>query len=257
MKAKLGFIYSVLAYLIGFSAILLWISFSGNLHPAVSIDGAVKSPTWVAILKNLGLITIFGVQHSVMARATFKKWITQFIPEYLERSTYILFSGLFLALLIWQWEPLGGTVWIIEASNPAYYLLYTFFFLGWGLLFFSSFVINHFDLFGLRQAYLNLIGRPYTPLVYKEISLYKYVRHPLYLGMVLGVWCTPNMTITHLLYAILITAYVLTGIYFEEQDLLRSFGDTYADYQRRVPKLLPSLRIKTRRKTPKTKPVKV
>lgn len=244
MKGKIGFLYAVVAYAVGFASLMLWIIFTGNLWEAFSIDSrSAEMALLPAVLKNLGLVTLFGLQHSVMARQSFKKWLTQFIPVHLERSTYVLVTGILLTFVLWQWEPIGGTIWSVAAGTAGYYVLYGLFFLGWALLFVSSFLINHFDLFGLRQAYLHMVGKPYKPLRFKVIFLYKATRHPLYLGIVLGIWCTPVMTLTHLLFAVLLTFYVLIGIYYEEKDLMRDFGKDYQVYKRRVPKLIPLTKL--------------
>ena len=244
MKNTFGFIYSIFCYLIGFSALMAWIIFTGNFIPSFSVDSPVTSmPVWAALLKNLGLVALFGVQHSVMARKSFKAKLTKLIPEHLERSTYILATGVILTFVLWQWEAIGGIVWSVASGSFGFYLLYALFFVGWGILFLSSFLINHFDLFGLRQAFLKWRGKPYTELNFKVVSLYKLVRHPLYLGIILGVWCIPIMTVSHLIWAALLSIYVLIGIYHEEKDLLNAFGQKYRDYQDEVPKLIPIPKI--------------
>ena len=253
MKAKLGFLYAVFAYSIGFTSLLLWIIFTGNLWEPFSIDSKpVRMDLLTAIFKNKGLILLFGLQHSIMARQSFKKWLTKFIPEHLERSTFVLITGLLLSFILWQWEPLGGVIWTVPRNSVLYFILYGLFFTGWTILFVSTFLINHFDLFGLRQAYLKMMGRPYTQLDFKVVYLYKFTRHPLYLGIILGIWCTPHMTVTHLVFAILLSIYVLIGIYYEEKDLVTAFGHDYKDYQELVPKLIPLTR--QQRKTSKKIP---
>ena len=240
MKHKLGFLYSVLCYLIGFSSLVALIVFLSNLIPQFSIDSNFSEGNLiVALLKNIGLIALFGLQHSIMARQSFKKWVTKFIPEHIERSTYVLTTGLLLFFILWQWTPIAGLVWSVSSSSIYFYVLYGLFFLGWTILLLSTFLINHFDLFGLRQAYLKMVGQPYTNLDFKVKSFYKLVRHPLYFGMVLGIWSTPTMTIAHLLIAILLTIYILIGIYYEERDLVNTFGVDYKAYQNAVPKLIP------------------
>lgn len=239
MKKVLMFLYSIIAYLIGFASLLLWIISVSDLVPEISIDQTATLPLHLALLKNFGLIVLFGVQHSVMARQSFKTAFAKYFPKPVERSTFVLISGLLLVLLVLEWEPMGGTVWKIQSGNILYYLVYVLFFSGWIILFISTFLINHFDLFGLRQTYLELRNKPYTKLNFKVISLYKHVRHPLYFGGILGLWATPNMTVTHLVFAIGLTAYFVIGTLFEEHDLKKEFGKIYRDYQSKTPMLIP------------------
>lgn len=240
MKRTAFFTYGVLSYLIFFGSFVYFMGFVGNILVPSSLDAApAQTFGGKAILINLVLIMIFGLQHSIMARQSFKEWLTRYIPIPLERSTYVLFSSLALLLLITQWQPLGGKIWTIDAGTTAYYLLYILHFLGWTLLFASTFSINHFDLFGLRQVFLYLTKTPYTPVKFKTNVLYNTVRHPLYLGIVIALWSTPTMTISHLAFAIGLTAYVLVGIYYEEKDMIKHFGETYHQYTQRVPMLIP------------------
>jgi protein-S-isoprenylcysteine O-methyltransferase Ste14 len=244
MKAIALFIYSVLSYLFAFASIIYWILSVSNLIPEISIDGIPTVPISQAILTNVLLITILGLQHSIMARKSFKKFITRFIPEAMERSTFVLMSGATLTMLVYYWQPVGGIIWSFESGSFAFYTMYALFLGGWAIMFISSFLINHFDLFGLRQGYLTLVGKPYTPLQFKVWSLYKYTRHPLYFGCILGVWATPHMTVTHLFFAILITTYFVIGALFEEKDLIRDFGDKYRHYMGKTSMIIPFLRIK-------------
>ncbi|TYA78460.1 methanethiol S-methyltransferase [Seonamhaeicola marinus] len=239
MKKLLMFTYSIIAYAIAFSSIIYWILSVSNLIPKISIDQSPKIPTVLAILNNVVLISLFGLQHSIMARGWFKEFFTKYFPRPVERSTFVLFSGILLFVLVSQWQPIGGIIWSIEPNTTLYYVLYALFFIGWTILLVSSFLINHFDLFGLRQTFLELQNKPYTPLNFKVRSFYKYVRHPLYFGMLLGMWITPIMSVTHLLFAIAITIYVIIGTRFEEKDLVTEFGDTYKDYQKSKPMLVP------------------
>lgn len=239
MKKVLMFTYSMVAYLIGFASILYWIASVSHLIPEISIDKAPELPLWQALLVNLGWVLLFGVQHSVMARKPFKERMAKYLPRPVERSTYVLVSGILLILLVYNWQPMGGLLWEIPQGSALYYLTYVIFFAGWSILFLSTFLINHFDLFGLRQTYLELLGRPYTPLKFKVVALYKYVRHPLYFGGILGLWATPRMTATHLVFAAGLTAYFVIGTLFEERDLKRDFGDLYRAYQARTPMLIP------------------
>jgi protein-S-isoprenylcysteine O-methyltransferase Ste14 len=242
MKSTVMFMYSIISYLIGFVSLLLWILSASNLIPEISIDRTPAMSFPLALVKNIGLVLLFGVPHSVMARKSFKAWITRILPEPIERSTYVLQAGLLLSFLVWQWEPLGGSVWIIDAGSPLFYGMYFLFFFGWTVLFVSTFLINHFDVFGLRQTYLQLMNRPYTPLKFKVTAFYKYVRHPLYFGGIVGLWATPVMTVTHLVFAILLSGYFIIGALFEEKDLIGQFGEQYQAYKKSTPMLVPFLR---------------
>lgn len=234
--------YAVFCYAVGFVSLLYWIASTGNLFYDTHIDGNPVTPLGEALLKNLALVLIFAVQHSAMARSDFKQWITRWIPPYLERSTYVLATGIALTFLVWQWEPIGGRVWEISSYSVWYYVLYGLYFLGWIILFVSTFLIDHFDLFGLRQAYLRVTGKPYTEVEFKVKGLYKYSRHPLYLGTLMGIWCTPYMSYTHLVFAILLTGYILVGVSLEERDLVTQFGTRYLDYKKSTPQIFPGLR---------------
>ncbi len=239
MKKVLSFLYSIISYLIGFTSLVLWIVSVSDLVPKLSIDRPATLPFHFALLKNFGLVALFGLQHSIMARQSFKTIFGKYFPKPIERSTFVLVSGLLLAHLVLEWEPMGGQVWKLGSGSLLYYASYILFFSGWAILFISTFLINHFDLFGLRQTYLELRNRPYTTLHFKVVAFYKHVRHPLYFGGILGLWATPNMTVTHLAFAIGLTAYFVIGTLFEERDLKREFGKMYRDYQSRTPMLIP------------------
>jgi protein-S-isoprenylcysteine O-methyltransferase Ste14 len=185
-------------------------------------------------------LAVFAIQHSVMARPAFKAWWTRIIPQAAERSTYVLLSSLALIALFYFWQPMGGVIWQVENRSGQLPLLAGFGF-GWALVLYSTFLINHFDLFGLRQVWLQLLGKPYTALPFKTPAPYKLVRHPLYLGWFFAFWCTPQMTAAHLLLAVLTSAYILIGIFLEERDLLKAHPE-YEAYRQRVPMLLPRLR---------------
>jgi len=237
---KLGiFVYGVVSYGAFLGTILYMIGFVGNLWVPKSIDAVPTAPLAQAMLINLCLLGIFAVQHSLMARPFFKRWLTRFIPAAAERSTYVLVSSLLLVLLVALWEPMGGVVWHV-ASPAAQAAIHGAFGLGWALVFLSTFLINHFDLFGLRQVWLNLIGRDYEPVEFKLHSLYRYVRHPLYVGFFLAFWATPTMTVAHLVFALMCTAYILLGTRLEERDL-RNFHPEYDSYAREVPRFIPKL----------------
>lgn len=184
------------------------------------------------------LLGIFAVQHSVMARQGFKQWWTRFVPKPIERSTYVLFTNIALGLLFYAWQPMGGTIWHVQ-DPLGQALLYSVFDLGWGLVLMSTLLINHFDLFGLRQVWLYLHNKEYTPLTFSTPALYQRVRHPLYVGWLLAFWATPTMTSAHLLFALTTTIYILMAIRWEEKDLVAIHGQAYADYQQRVPMLIP------------------
>ena len=238
---RLGiFLYGVISYLIAFATLVYVIAFIGNLWVPKSIDSAATAPFWQALLVNLGLLGVFAVQHSVMARPFFKRWLTRFIPPAAERSTYVLASGLALILLVVFWEPMGGVIWSVK-SPTATAVIHVVFAAGWALMFVSTFLINHFDLFGLRQVWLNLAGREYTPLQFELTWLYRFVRHPLYTGLFLGMWATPTMTAAHLVFALMASAYILIGVRLEERDL-RTFHPEYDGYAREVPRFVPKLR---------------
>ena len=231
------FIYGVLSYAVFFGTYLYAIGFVGNLWVPKSMDSVREVPFLTALLIDLGLLGLFAVQHSVMARPAFKRWWTRIVPEAAERSTYVLLSSLALIAMFVYWQPLGGAVWSVT-SPVAKAVLYGAFAFGWALVLVSTFLINHFDLFGLRQVWLELLGKPYRPLQFGTPLFYRYVRHPLYLGWFFAFWATPTMTVTHLVFAIATTAYILIAIQLEERDLVDAHPE-YEDYRRRVPMLVP------------------
>jgi len=248
MKKVLMFSFSVMSYAIAFASIIYWIASVSNLVPDISIDQRPNMPIVYALLNNLLLIAVFGVTHSIMARPWFKDFFAKYLPKPIERSTFVLTSGLLLFNLVFQWQPVGGIIWAVSTGSALYYTLYVIFFVGWIILFVSSFLINHFDFFGLRQTFLELQNKPYTSLQFKEKSFYKYVRHPLYFGMLLGLWATPVMSVTHMLFALFSTVYLLIGTHLEEKDLVNEFGATYKEYQSFKPKFIPfTKRVKVRR----------
>lgn len=241
MKRFAIFLYGVGSYAVFFATFLYAIAFIGNF-PLVprTIDGVPEMAFGNALVINMLLLAVFAIQHSVMARSAFKAWWTRIIPQAAERSTYVLLSSLALIALFYFWQPMGGVIWQVENRSGQLPLLAGFAF-GWALVLYSTFLINHFDLFGLRQVWLQLLGKPYTALPFKTPAAYKLVRHPLYLGWFFVFWCTPQMTVTHLLFAVLTSVYILIGIFLEERDLIQAHPE-YRAYRQQVPMLLPRLR---------------
>lgn len=238
MGKLVAFLYGIVAYLAFAVVIVYAIGFVTGLMVPKTIDSGPAGPLMESIVINLVLLTIFALQHSVMARPQFKKWWTTIVPKSVERSTYVLLASLALALVFWQWRPLPGVVW--EAKDPtiAASLLYLGLF-GWVLVFISTFMINHFELFGLHQVANNLTGNSMPPMKFKTPMLYNVVRHPIYLGFIIFVWATPTMTAGHLLFAAVVTAYIFVGIALEEHDLIAVFGDEYRRYRQRVAMIVP------------------
>jgi methanethiol S-methyltransferase len=238
MRRTLAFVYGVVSYVVFLLTFLYAIGFVMNVFVPRSIDaGGPGAPFTAALLINAALLGLFAVQHSVMARPGFKNWWTKYVPRPVERSTYVLLASLALALLFWQWRPMPGVVWSVQNAAGRYALI-TLAAVGWLMVLFSTYVINHYDLFGLRQVYLNLRGREYTHLPFKVSAFYKFIRHPLLLGFIIAFWATPLMTVGHLVFAVATTAYMLIAIQLEERDL-ESFHSEYAEYKRQVPMLIP------------------
>ncbi|MFT4118616.1 methanethiol S-methyltransferase [Bradyrhizobium sp.] len=234
----IAFLYGVAVYLVFSVTILYAIGFVTGLVVPKTIDTGAESPMVEAVIVDLLLMTLFALQHSVMARPGFKAWWTQYVPQPVERSTYVLLASLSLLLLFWQWRPLPALIWKIENPDLAVTLV-TVSLLGWVLVFTSTFIINHFELFGLHQVTIHLAGKEAAPPRFKTPLLYKFVRHPIYLGFIIAFWVTPVMTAGHLLFAGVTTLYILVGIALEERDLVALFGDEYRQYKQRVSMLIP------------------
>jgi protein-S-isoprenylcysteine O-methyltransferase Ste14 len=244
----LAFLYGTASYAVFFATFLYAIGFVGNFAVPKSLDSPAEGPWLTALLIDLGLLTLFALQHSVMARPAFKRVLTRVVSPVIERSTYVLASSLALLLLFWLWRPLGGVVWSVE-NDLGVALLYAGFAFGWSLVLVTTFAINHFDLFGLRQVWRHLRGQPQQGLKFVQPVLYRMVRHPLYVGWFFAFWCTPTMTVKHLLFAVMTTAYILVAIQLEERDLMTEHPE-YAQYRKRVPMLIPFLRRRGAPTTP-------
>jgi methanethiol S-methyltransferase len=241
MKRYLVLTYGVISYVICLGVFLYLAGFIGDFWVPRSMDSEPVAPLWLALLIDTLLIGVFGLQHSVMARPTFKRWWTKFVPEPIERSSYVMFTNAALILLFYFWQPLGSAVWVVE--DPAFRaVVWSLYALGWCAVLATTFLINHFDLFGLRQVWLYFRGRPYTHIGFRTPGPYRFVRHPLYVGWIMTFWAAPTMTLTHLVFALGMTAYILIAIPFEERNLVMYHGKRYADYRRKVPMLIPGMR---------------
>jgi protein-S-isoprenylcysteine O-methyltransferase Ste14 len=239
-KRVLAFAYGLACYAAFLGVFLYAVGFIGNLWVPKSIDSAPQAPFVEALIINLVLLSLFALQHSGMARPAFKRFWTRIVPKPVERSTYVMATNLCLISLFAFWQPMGGVVWNLE-GELARVAVCGVYFAGWGVVLLATFLINHFDLFGLRQVWLNLRGREYSRLLFTEPFLYRWVRHPLYVGWLMVFWAAPTMTIAHLFFAMVTTLYILVAIQLEERDLVAEHGGAYEEYRRRVPMLVPRI----------------
>jgi protein-S-isoprenylcysteine O-methyltransferase Ste14 len=238
MAGLVAVAYGVVAYGFTLVALLYLVGFVGNLIVPKSIDSGTAGPLLYSVIVDTMLIGLFAIQHSLMARQGFKRWWTRFVPPPIERSTYVLFASFALLILYWQWQPIPAVVWSVH--NPtAGTVLDGVFWLGWVVLVASTFLISHFELFGLSQVFSRLLGKQLSDAKFRAPLFYRRVRHPIYLGVLLAVWATPTMTVGHLLFSVVITGYILIGIQLEERDLVQQFGDQYRRYRQHAAMLVP------------------
>jgi len=236
----LTMLYGVLSYLIFFAVFVYFIGFVGDLFVPKSLSSVAEVSSLNAFLINLGLLLLWGVQHSVMARDWFKEMIASVVPHHVERSTYVLASAIVLAVLMFYWQPMDTLIWHV---NDIFWqqVLWLLFGLGWVLVLVATFLTDHFDLFGLRQSWLYFVKKTYTPVVFTEYLFYRWIRHPMMLGLFLAFWATPIMTLGHLVFSIGMSIYVLLGIHYEEKGLAKAIGQPYQDYQQRTSKIIPKV----------------
>ena len=230
-------IYGVLSYALFFGVFIYAILFIGNIGVSPSLDSAGSTSLGTALLIDIGLLAAFALQHSIMARPGFKRLWTRIVPKPMERSTFVLAASLILGATVYFWQPLGGVIWQVE-NTSAIIAIYTLFVTGWAMVLTASFLINHFDLFGLRQVWLYFRGKPYTQLTFGTPWLYRYVRHPLYVGFLIGLWAAPTMTVAHLVFSLLCTGYIFIGAMLEERDLEKALPE-YKQYKKDVPMFVP------------------
>ena len=239
MSRLVIFIYGLFSYAVGLGGLVWFALFVGSWEFLPRhIDSDIPGPLSSALLINVGLLAIFVLQHSIMARLTFKSRWTKIIPPATERSTYLLLSGIIMALFCLYWQPINGVLWQVD-NQIGQAVLIAIYIIGWSIPVLASFMINHFELFGLQQVYLNLVNKPEPSPRFTERSFYKVVRHPIQLGTLIGIWSTPTMTMTHLMLSVPLTAYVLLSLKYEERDLVTTLGEDYEDYQKRVRMIIP------------------
>jgi protein-S-isoprenylcysteine O-methyltransferase Ste14 len=234
----LTLVYGSAVYTVFFATFCYLIGWTGNLVVPLQIDGPAQSPVGMSVLINVSILALFAVQHTIMARGGFKRWWTRFVPWPIERATFVMFTVAILIALVLLWRPLPDVVWQVE-NQAGVLLLRGLFFAGWGIVLLSTFIIDHFDLFGLKQTIYYAQGKPYPAPVFKEVSLYRYVRHPLMLGFLIAFWAAPVMSQGHLLFAVVTTVYILLAIQIEERELVAIHGEDYERYRRRVSMLVP------------------
>ncbi len=243
MKRVLAFIYGIICYLIFFVSFLWLILFLGDFEAYVptTVNSGAAGLFWSSLAVNLGLIVLFGIQHTVMARKSFKEKWTKIVARPIERSTYVLFSSVAVILLLWFWQPLPDTIWQVEATWASLILQWGFW-LGWLILFLSTWMIDHFNLFGIKQVWNYMRDTEQNPPDFMEPGFYKFVRHPLMLGFLIAFWSVPHMTLGHMVFSLGMTIYIFIGVYYEEKAMIRRFGKDYQDYRQRVPKFFPGMK---------------
>lgn len=238
MNRAIVFLYGIISYVLFLAAFLYAIGFVGNLLVPKSINSPGGDPLATAILINALILSIFAIQHTIMARPAFKSKLSKIIPQEAERSTFVMMTSLIFGLLFWQWRPMNDIIWQVDNATGVM-ILQILFWIGWFIVLLSTFLIDHFDLFGVKQVTGYFLKKEFQPPQFKEIAFYKYVRHPIMLGFVIAFWASPTMTVGHLFFAVMTTGYILVGLLFEENDLKKLHGETYNQYARRVPMLIP------------------